>query len=56
MNQELPDIQAEFRKSRGIRGQIASIHWITEKARTLQEEEEEKKTHLFVLHGLNESL
>ena len=28
MNHELPDIQAEFRKGRKIRDQIANIHWI----------------------------
>ena len=33
MNWELPDVQAEFRKGRGTRDQIASIHWIIEKAR-----------------------
>ena len=33
MNQELPDVQAGFRKGRGIRDQIANIHRITEKAR-----------------------
>ena len=33
MNCELPDVQAEFRKGRGTRGQIASICWIIEKAR-----------------------
>ena len=33
MNQELPDIQAGFRKARGTRDQIAGIHWIIEKAR-----------------------
>ena len=33
MNQELPDIQAGFRKARGTRDQIASICWIIEKAR-----------------------
>ena len=32
-NQELPDVQAGFRKGRGIRDQIASIPWIIEKAR-----------------------
>ena len=32
-NQELPDIQAEFRKGRGTRDQVANIHWIIEKAR-----------------------
>ena len=35
MNQELPDIQAGFRKGRGNRNQIANIHWIIEKAREL---------------------
>ena len=33
MNQELPDVQASFRKGRGTRDQIANIHWIIEKAR-----------------------
>ena len=33
MNRELPDVQVGFRIGRGTRGQIASIHWITEKAR-----------------------
>ena len=33
MNQELPDIQAGFRKGRGTRDQIANICWIIEKAR-----------------------
>ena len=33
MNQELPDVQAEFRKDSGTRDQIADIHWIIEKAR-----------------------
>ena len=36
MNCELPDIQAGFRKGRGTRDQIASIHWIIEKAREFQ--------------------
>ena len=36
MNQELPDVQAGFRKDRGARDQIASICWITEKAREFQ--------------------
>ena len=35
-NQELPDIQTEFRKGRGTRDQIANIHWILEKAREFQ--------------------
>ena len=33
MNQELPDVQARFRKGRGTRDQIAHIFWILEKAR-----------------------
>ena len=33
---ELPDIQAEFRKGRGTRDQIANIHWIIKKAREFQ--------------------
>ena len=36
MNQELPDVQAGFRKGRGTRNQIANIHWIMEKARVLE--------------------
>ena len=33
---ELPDVQAGFRKGRGTRDQIASIHWIIKKAREFQ--------------------
>ena len=33
VNCELPDVQAGFRKGRGIRDQIANIHWIIKKAR-----------------------
>ena len=36
MNHELPDVQAGFRKGRGTRDQIASIHWIMKKAREFQ--------------------
>ena len=36
MNRELPDVQAGFTKGRGTRDQIASIHWIIEKAREFQ--------------------
>ena len=31
MNQELPDVQAGFRKGRGTRDQIANIRWIIKK-------------------------
>ena len=36
MNHELPDVQAGFRKGRGTRDQMATIHWIIEKAREFQ--------------------
>ena len=36
-NQELPDVQAGFRKGRGTRDQIVNICWMIEKARGLQE-------------------
>jgi len=36
MNHELPDVQAGFRKGRGMKDQIASIFWIIEKAREFQ--------------------
>ena len=44
INREIPDIQAAFRKGRGIRDQIANIRWIMEKAREFQ------KKHLFLLY------
>ena len=33
VNDELPDVQAGFRKGRGTRDQIANIRWIIEQAR-----------------------
>ena len=33
MNHELPDVQAQFRKDRGTRDQIANVRWIIKKAR-----------------------
>ena len=42
-NQELPDVQAGFRKGRGTSDQIANICWIIEKARKFQ-----KKTSISV--------
>ena len=36
MNHELPNVQAVFRKGRGIRDQIANIYWIIEKASKFQ--------------------
>ena len=36
VNWELPDAQAGFRRGRGIRDQIANIHWMIKKAREFQ--------------------
>ena len=36
MSQELPEVQAGFRKGRGTRDQTANICWIIEKAREFQ--------------------
>ena len=36
VNWKLPDVQAGFRKGRGIRDQVANIHWIIKKAREFQ--------------------
>ena len=44
MNQELPDVQAGFRKDSKTRDQIANIHWIIEKARVFQ-----KNTYLYFI-------
>ena len=44
VNRELPEVQAGFRNGRGTRDQIASIHWIIEKAR-----ESQKNIYLFFI-------
>ena len=36
VNRELPDVQAGFRRGRGIRDQIANILWKTKKVRVFQ--------------------
>ena len=36
VNQELPDVQAGFRKGRGTRDQIANICWIIKKSKQFQ--------------------
>ena len=36
VNNELPDVQAGFRKRKGTRDQIANIYWIIKKAREFQ--------------------
>ena len=38
VNSELPDVQADFRKGRGTRDQIANIHWIIQTAREFQKD------------------
>ena len=50
VNQELPDVQAGFRKARGTKDQIANILWIIEKARVISE------IHLPLFHQLHQSL
>ena len=51
MNQELPDVQAGFRKSRGTRDQIVNVHWIIEKARGFQKKKK-KSASLTMLKAL----
>ena len=36
VNQEIPDVQAGFRKGRGTRSQVANICWLTDKAKELK--------------------
>ena len=48
MDQDLPDVQAEFRNGRRTREQTANIHWIIEKAREFQ-----KKKNLLLLYWLH---
>ena len=36
VNQELPDVQAGFRRGRGTRNQVANIHWLIEKTKEFQ--------------------
>ena len=50
MNQELPDVQAGFRKGRGTRDQIANIHWIIKKSKRVPEK------YLLLLYWLCQSL
>ena len=37
VNYEFPDVHAGFRKVRGTRDQITSIHWVIKKGREFQE-------------------
>ena len=50
MYREIPDVQAEFRKGRGTRGQIANIHWIIKK------EESSRETSTFALLAMPKPL
>ena len=47
VNQEIPDVRAGFRGSRGTRDQFANIHWIMEKARELKKKKQ-KPTYISV--------
>ena len=51
VNREIPDVQADFRKGRGTRDQIANICWIIEKARAFQ-----KKTSISALLSMPKAL
>ena len=51
LNQEIPDVQAGFRKGRGTKDQIAIIRWIIEKAREFQ-----KKTSISALLTMQKPL
>ena len=50
INCGLPDVQAGFRKGKGMRDQIANICWIIEKAREFQ------KKYLLLLYWVHQSL
>ena len=50
ITQELPNVQAGFRKGRWIRDQIANIRWIIKKSKRVPEK------HLFLLYWLCQSL
>ena len=43
ISQELPDVQAGFRKGRGTKDQIANIRWVIEKAREFQTNKQKTK-------------
>ena len=50
VNQELPDVQARFRKGKETRDQIANIRWMIKKAR------ESQKKNLLLLYYLCQNL
>ena len=49
MNQELPYVQAGFRKGRGTRDQTAYICWIIEKARELKQNKTKQNIYFCVI-------
>ena len=49
MNQEVPDVQAGFRKGRGTRDQIVNICWIIEKAKEFKKSTSASLTMLKLL-------
>ena len=52
VNRELPDVQAGFRKGRGMRDQISSIHWIIKKVREFQKKKKSTSASLTMLNPL----
>ena len=50
VNREFPDVQAEFRKGRGTRDQIANIRWIIKKSKRVPEK------YLLLFYPLCQSL
>ena len=52
MDQDLPDVQAEFRNGRRTREQTANIHWIIEKAREFQKKKKSTSALLTTLKAL----
>ena len=51
MNQELPDVQAGFRKGRKPRDQIVNICWITGKAREFQKKKKKPIYFCFIYYA-----
>ena len=56
INQELPDVQAGFRKGRGSRDQIANIRWLIEKAKEFQKNPSALLTKLKPLCGSQQTV
>ena len=53
VNCELPDVQAEFRKGRGTRDQIAKVHWIVKKASSRKTSISALLTHVKAFDGVD---